>query len=180
MNKAKLKDLPSLETVRLLLRPLRMSDAEDIFEYASDPEVTTYTFWYTHNSLDDSKKFISWLTSDHFACWGIVHKESNKVIGTCFFHSFNFQHRRADIAFNLSRKYWGQSYATETAREVILFGFNQWGLNRIQGTCMIKNIASARVMEKVGMTFEGILRKYTYGKGRFHDLKLYSILRDEI
>ena len=102
------------------------------------------------------------------------------TIGTCFFHSFNFQHRRADIAFNLSRKYWGQSYATETAREVILFGFNQWGLNRIQGTCMIKNIASARVMEKVGMTFEGILRKYTYGKGHFHDLKLYSILRDEI
>lgn len=176
----RLKDLPPIETARLWLRGLTLSDAEDIFEYASDPEVTKYTLWYHHNSLGDTKTFVSWLIHDNFACWGIVHKGMDKVIGTAFLHSFSFTNRRAEIAFNIARKYWGQGYATEVAQALILFGFEYWCLNRIQGSCMVENIASARVMEKVGMTFEGILRKHTYAKGQYHDMKLFSILRDEV
>lgn len=162
--------LPSLETRRLLLRRLKMSDVEDIFEYASDPEVTKYTLWNTHNSIEDSRKFIFWLTKN-FACWAIEHKEDGKVIGTCFLHSFNLQAGQAEIAFNLSRKYWRQGYTTEAARKAILFGFRKWELNRIEGTCMIGNIASARVLEKVGMVFEGRTER------RGHNMKLYAILR---
>ena len=166
-------NLPPIETERLLLRTLRMSDVEDIFEYASDPEVTKHTLWHTHNSRTDSRRFISWL-KDNFACWGLVHKADQKIIGTCFLHSFNCQERQAEIAFNLSRKYWGQGYTTEAAREVISLGFKKWRLKRIEGTCMIPNIASARVFEKIGMTYEGRIRKYD------HDMKLYAILRHEV
>ena len=173
-------DLDVIETKRLLLRPLKMSDVEDIFECNSDPEVTKYMSWETHNSIEESKAFLSRTISEGSACWGIVHKASNKVVGVCFLHSLDLQHRRTEVAFYLSRKYWGQGYATETAREVILFCFKNWELNRIGATCRIENIASARVLEKVGMTFEGILRKYTYFDNGFHDLKVYSILRDEI
>ena len=173
-------DLPSIETERLLVRTLKMDDAEDLFEWVSDPEVTKYLFWYAHRSIADSRDFISWVTTDNFACWGVVLTENKKVIGNCFLHNFNFEHRRAEIAFNIARKYWGRGYGTEVAQAVLRFGFEHWRLNRIEGTCMVENVASAHVMEKAGMTFEGILRKYAYAKRKFHDMKLYSILRDEI
>ena len=172
-------DLPAIETERLLLRTLEMADAEDIFEWVSDPQVTAFLFWRAHQSIEDSRDFISWVTTDDFACWGVVLTENNKVIGNCFLHNVNFEHKRAEIAFNIARKYWGTGYATETVQAIIQFGFGYWQLNRIEGTCMVENRASARVMEKAGMTLEGVLRKYVYVKGQFHDMKLYSILRSE-
>ena len=172
-------DLPVIETERLLLRRLEMGDAADIFEWVSDPQVTAYLFWRTHQSIADSRDFIAWVTTDDFACWGVVLTESGKVIGNCFLHNVSFEHKRAEIAFNIGRKYWGMGYATEAAQAIIQFGFEGWQLNRIEGTCMVENRASARVMEKVGMTCEGVLRKYVYVKGQFHDMKLYSILEEE-
>ena len=174
------KNLPILETERLLLRSSELSDAADMFEFISDPEVTKYTFWRAHHSVADSEDLLAWLTTENFASWSIVHKADNKVIGMCFLHSFNFHHRRAETAFNLSRSYWRKGYATEAVREMIRYAFKRWGLNRIEGTCMLDNIASARVMEKLGMKFEGVLRQHSYAKNRFHDLKLYSILRNEV
>ncbi len=170
------RDLPAIETERLLLRTLEMEDAEDIFEWVSDPHVTTYLFWRAHQSIEDSRDFISWVTTDNLACWGVGLTENSKIIGNCFLHNVNFEHKRAEIAFNIARKYWGRGYATETAQAIIRFGFEYWRLNRIEGTCMVENSASARVMEKTGMTLEGVLRQYVYVKGRSHDMKLYSIL----
>ena len=157
-----------------------MSDAGDLFECLSDTEVSRYTFWDTHDSIEYTREFLSRLIDDNAACWGIVQRGDEKFIGTCLLHSFEAQHRRAEIAFNITRQYWGHGYATEVAREVITFSFRNWELNRIGGTCMAENLASARVLEKVGMAFEGILRKYAYTKGAFRDLRLYSILEDEI
>ena len=176
----RLKNLPVLETERLFLRSSKLSDAADTFEFISDPEVTKYTFWRVHHSIADSEELLAWLLSENFASWSIVHKTDKKVIGVCFLHSFNFHHRRAEMAFNLSRRYWRQGYATEAVYEMIRFAFKRWGLNRIEGSCMLDNIASARLMEKLGMKYEGILRQHSYAKDRFHDLKLYSILRNEV
>lgn len=176
----RLKNLPVLETERLFLRSSELSDAADTFEFISDPEVTKYTFWRVHHSIADSEELLAWLMTENFASWSIVHKVDKKVIGVCFLHSFNFHHRRAEMAFNLSRRYWRQGYATEAVHEMIRFAFKRWGLNRIEGSCMLDNIASARLMEKLGMKYEGILRQHSYAKDRFHDLKLYSILRNEV
>ena len=174
------KNLPLIQTKRLILRCTKLSDAKDTFEFASDPQVTQYNFWHTHHSLRDSQELLSWLTDEDFACWSILRNICQKVIGICFLHSFNLQHRRAEIAFNLSRRHWGQGYATESVSAIIRFAFEKWNLNRIEGTCMLDNMASARVMEKVDMKFEGILRQHSLAKNKFHDLKLYSILRNEI
>ena len=173
-------DLPVIETRRLVLRPLKMSDAEDVFEYASDPEVSKYTFWETHHSIADTQAFLSRVIREESAHWGIGLKENNKVIGTCYLHSFDLKHRRIEIGYGISRKCWGQGYMTEAVREVILSSFEQWDLNRIGAVCIVEHTASARVLEKVGMTFEGIVRQYAYTLSRFWDLKVYSILRDEI
>jgi len=171
--------VPRLHTPRLVLRPLAPHDADDIFAYAADPEVAQYTLWRAQTSLEESRQFIAWLTRGSMACWALVQPDTNRVIGASFLHSYHVQHQRAEIAFNLARALWGQGYATEAARAVIGAGFTHYGLNRIAGTCMLGNTASARVMQKVGMRFEGILRQYVYAKDAFHDMQLYAILRTD-
>src|SRR2546421_4577020 len=164
--------VPRLQTPRLVLRALDPGDADDIFAYAADPEVARYTLWRAHASIEESRQFIVWLTSGSVACWALVYPDTSRVIGTSVLRSYQAQHQRAEIAFNLAKALWGQGYATEAARAVIRAGFMHYGLNRIEGTCMLGNVASARVMEKVGMRFEGILRQYVYVKDAFHDMKL--------
>jgi len=177
-------NFPTLETERLILRKLRLEDAKDIFEYASDPETTKYVTWETHKSIEDSINFIKSSLANYnkkeVIDWGIVYKENNKLIGTCgYFLRALEQHSRAEIGYVIGKKYWGRGIATEAVKEVIRFGFEKMNLNRIQAMCIPDNIGSYRVMEKVGMKYEGVIREYMYIKGKFQDLKLYSILRRE-
>jgi len=175
-------NFPTLETERLILRKLRLEDAKDVFEYASDPEVAKYVTWETHKSIEDSINLIKF-THERYEkkegiIWGIVYKENNKVIGTCDILPVT-KHFRSEIAYALARNYWGKGLMTEAVKEVIRFGFERMNLNRIQAMCIPENIGSYRVMEKVGMKYEGLIREYLYIKGKFQDLKLYSILRIE-
>ena len=107
MNLDTITEIPSLQTSRLLLRKVNNDDAFDIFEFTSDPELTKYTFWNTHRSFEDIHKFISYLTSSDIVSWAIVLNESKKVIGYCFFHSLDLEQKKAEIAFGISRKFWG-------------------------------------------------------------------------
>lgn len=178
-----LAHLPSIETERLLLRKITLNDASDMFEYASNPEVSQYTMWSTHTSIEDTKYFLQSLTKMYkrreLVDWGIVHKAEKKFIGTCGFVEWSMTHSRAEIGYALSRRYWGEGYMSEAVNAVIEFGFREMSLNRIMGRCEVHNIASARVMEKVGMQMEGILRQHLFVKDRYWDLKIYSILREE-
>ena len=79
----------------------------------------------------------------------------------------------------LSREYWGRGLMPEALRAMIAFGFERMGLNRIEARCIAENAASARVMEKVGMTYEGTLRQREFIKGAYRDMKLYAILKSE-
>ncbi len=178
-----LANLPTIETERLLLRKITLNDASDMFEYASNPEVSEYTMWSTHVSIEDTKYFLKSLTKMYkrkeLVDWGIVHKAEKKFIGTCGFVEWSMTHNRAEIGYALSARYWGEGYMSEAVNAIIEFGFREMLLNRIVGRCKVDNIASARVMEKVGMQLEGILRQQLFVKGRYWDLKIYSLLREE-
>ncbi|MEG4196942.1 GNAT family protein [Microcoleus sp. Pol12A5] len=178
-----LAHLPTIETERLLLRKITLNDASDMFEYACNPEVSKYTMWSTHTSIEDTKYFLKSITKMYkrreLVDWGIVHKADKKFIGTCGFVEWSMTHSRAEIGYALSRNYWGEGYMSEAVNAVIEFGFREMLLNRILARCEVSNIASARVMEKVGMQLEGILRQHIFVKDRYWDLKLYSILREE-
>jgi len=163
-----------------VLRALVPEDADDIFAYAADPDMAQYTLWSACTTLEDSQQFIAWIIGGSLACWAIVQPATGRVIGTSFLHSHHARHHRAEIAFNLAQAAWGQGYTTEAAQAVIRAGFTHYDLNRIEGTCMLGNVASARVMEKVGMRCEGILRHYVFAKNAFHDMKLYAILREDM
>ena len=176
-------NLPQLETERLILRKMTLDDAKNMFEYAADPEVTKYTLWDNHKSIEDSLGFLKMVIQKYenkeVSEWGVVYKENNKFIGTCGYGWWRPVHNRAEIGYAISRKYWGKGLTTEAVKEVIKFGFEKMQLNRIEGTCFVGNIASQRVLEKVGMTFEGIIREQLLGKGKYRDLRMYSILRKE-
>jgi len=111
--------------------------------------------------------------------WAIVEKASGRVIGTIRMGEYRAQHGRASVGYALARPYWNRGLTTEALRAVLRFGFDVVGLNRIFAVCYPENPASARVMEKVGMTYEGTLRDAAFEKGRYRSLKVYAILRRE-
>ena len=179
-----LKDLPTLETERLILRKMTLEDVEAIFAYASDPEVSRYTLWETHRSIEDSRAFLEFEVSKRESGgepdWGIVYKGDHRFVGTCGIISWEPHHARAEIGYALSREYWGRNLMFEAARAIIRFGFERMSVNRIEARCIAENAASVRVMEKAGMTHEGTLRQRELIKGAYRDIEVYAILREEL
>jgi [ribosomal protein S5]-alanine N-acetyltransferase len=177
------RDLPTLETPRLILRKLRLSDAQDVFAYASDPEVTRFVAWEPHRTVEDSLRFlgevIQQYEDDAVSVWGITLKSTRQVIGNCGFVNWYFMDSRAEIGYAMGRPHWGQGLMTEAVRELVKFGFETMLLNRLEARCEPANVGSERVMQKVGMTYEGTLREHMFIKGSYRDLKLYSLLRAE-
>jgi [ribosomal protein S5]-alanine N-acetyltransferase len=178
-------DLPDLETERLRLRRLRPEDASDMFVYASKAHVSRYITWEAHKSEDDSLEFINRIIkldynnpqTGHWT-WGLELRATGRLIGT-FVVFGEIQHRCMEIGYVIDDLYWGQGLVPEAASAVIRLGFEQLGLNRIQASHIIGNDASGRVLEKVGMTYEGTLREVFLIKGAFWTMKMYSILRRE-
>lgn len=175
------RNLPQLETERLILRKISLEDIDDIHIYASNPEVSKYVFWEAHETRAATEEYVKRILSLYkegkIAPWGIHHKEDNKLIGTVDFVSWQPQHKTAEIGYALSMDYWGRGIATEAAKELIRFGMNEMGLVRIQAKALVANKGSERVMEKAGMKYEGILRKFIFIKGAHYDVKMYSIIK---
>ena len=176
-------DLPALETDRLLLRKITIEDLEGMYSYASNQVVAKYVTWNAHQFISDTKEFVEFVLSQYenrkIAPWGIEYKETGNFIGTIDFVSWLPHHNTAEIGYVIHPHYWGRGITTEAAKRVISFGFEKMDLVRIQARCLIENIGSARVMEKSGMTFEGILRKAIFIKEQHQDLKMYSIIKEE-
>ena len=178
-----LENPPIIHTERLTIRPLTMADDEAIYEYGSDPEVTRNVIFSTHQSIEDSRSFIT-LVLDEYAnkkpsALGIELKSDKTMIGTIGYLNWSDDHKRIEIGYAINRKYWNQGYVSEATKGSIDYLFQNSDLIRIEARCKVQNIASSRVMEKAGMKFEGILRKQMFFKGEHHDMKMYSILRDE-
>ena len=177
------KDLPELNTQRLLLRRVRLGDAADMFEYASDPEVTRELTWQTHRTIEDSKAFLDFTMGKYgrgeVSDWGIVLKETNKFIGMCGFVWWRPEHAKAEVGYVLSRKYWGRGLMSEALAAMIDFAFDRMRLNRLELACVDTNIGSERVMQKNGLKYEGLSREAVFEKGRFKNHKRYSLLRSD-
>jgi len=177
------KNLPQIETEHLVLRQFNHNDVNDIFEYASDPDITKFVVWYPHTSKFESLEFIN-NTIDAYlknkpAPWAIVWKKNNKVIGSIGFNNLDTENERAEVGFAISKKYWGKGITLEALKTIMNYGFSKLGLHRIEAHCIIANKASARVLEKAGMKNEGIFRDFTKLKGKFISAKFYAILKSE-
>ena len=175
--------LPDLETEDLILRKPRIRDAKDIYSYASDPEVARYVLWEPHRSVSETASFIRDLRARIRAgcpsSWAVVLRETGTVIGTVGFVWYSAENNAAELGYSFSREYWNHGYATQALRAVIDAVFSSLPLNRLEAQHDVRNPASGRVMQKCGLTQEGILRGRILNKGEYVDTALYSILRSD-
>ena len=175
--------LPELTTERLTLRKMLVADASDMYEYAARPEVTKYLTWQPHPDRDYTREYLQYLGTRYaagmFYDWAIVYEPDCKMVGTCGFNSFNCTSDSAEVGYVLNPDYWGKGIAPEALTRVLEFGFDDLGLHRIEAKFIEDNDRSRRVMEKVGMRFEGVLREAMYVKGNYVNIGICSILESE-
>ena len=185
MDIDKLINIPVVDCGGFTLRAIKFEDADDMFEYASDDEVTAKLSWPSHKNVDETKRIIV----NHFLsrpmvgipiAYAVVLNENNKMIGTCDFWHIDFRNGYGEIGYVINKNYWGRGITTIALKELIKFGFEYLGLERVQIAHATDNPASQRVIEKCDFRLEGRLRNVELRKtGKFTDHKIYSILKDE-
>lgn len=175
--------MPQLETERLILRPMRPSDAADMFAYAKDPEVTRFLLWSPHPNQSYTRSYLEYVAARYRtgACydWAVVCREDGHMIGTCGFVSVDCVHHASEIGYVINPAYRGRGFAAEAVTRVLQFGFEVLSLHRTEARYIIGNNASRRVMEKVGMTFEGVRRESMFIKGSYRDIGVCAVLARE-
>ena len=178
-------NIPELDTARLILREIVESDYLDMYEYSCLESVTRYLLWYPHSDPEYTRRYIGRLREEYragkFYDWGISVNENgrNKLIGTCGFTEIDCHDKKAEIGYVLNPRYWGMGIAPEAASRVVMFGFENLGLNRIEARYMSENERSRRVMEKIGMKYEGTYRQAMLVKSEYRDIGICSILESE-
>ncbi|MBE6627633.1 MAG: GNAT family N-acetyltransferase [Ruminococcaceae bacterium] len=175
--------LPELKTPRLTMRKMLVADTADMYDYACRQDVTKYLTWNPHPDRAYTKEYLQYLGSRYavgmFYDWAIIYDHDSKMVGTCGFTSFNCTSDSAEVGYVLNPDYWGKGIAVEALTGVLRFGFEELKLHRIEAKFIEENKRSLRVMEKVGMTFEGVLREGMLVKGKYVNVGVCSILRSE-
>ncbi|MGI5884328.1 MAG: GNAT family N-acetyltransferase [Candidatus Spyradocola sp.] len=169
-----------METPRLRIRKLGIGDAEDVFAFSRNPEVSRYVLWDTHRSIADSRSMVrsalrAYRTGEA-ASLAIELRETRRVIGTIGFVWIDDEHNCGEIGYSLAQEYWGQGLMTEALRAMLRFAFTTLHLNRVEAMYDVRNRASGRVMEKCGLRREGLLREKLYNKGEYVDVEIWAIL----
>lgn len=175
--------IPRLQTPRLILRAMHTRDAADMYDYAKTEQATRYLSWRPHSNLSMTKSYLATVKSRYrkgtLFDWAIEERATGRMIGTCGFVGFDTQNQSAEIGYVLHPAFWGQGLMPEAVGAVLTFAFEVLGLNRITAQYMVANAQSRRVMEKVGMSFEGIQRQSLLRDGIFEDLGKCAILRSD-
>lgn len=178
---------PVLTGPRLWLRPLDESDADALFAGAGNPNVTRFTLWEHHKSRDESLAFLRHYVPEHYRerepdPLGIVLRESGidgPVVGCVGCHWASEKNRAMEFGYWIGEPHWGRGLVAEAARLLVDYAFDSFPVERVQAHCFAENTGSARVLEKLGLRFEGTHRAALHHRGRFWDLKMYAVLRAE-
>ena len=171
----------TIETERLILRRFDISDAQNMFDnYCGKDKVTEYLTWTAHRSIDDTKNYLLCFVlpeydKENTYRWAIVWKENIQVIGCIDVCGSSERSRRAELGWVIGDDYWGKGIMPEAAEAVLKYLFSV-GYERIQAVHHTANMKSGRVMQKIGMQYEGILKKYVAdNKNILVDCCMYAI-----
>jgi RimJ/RimL family protein N-acetyltransferase len=174
---------PSLETDRLRLRPFTQEDAETVQRLVNDLEIVATTralhFPYPEGAASRwiSQQPLVWLEG-RAAIFAISLKSSGLVIGATGLE-IDAADERAELGYWMDPAFWNRGYTTEAAIALVDFAFRQLGLNRVSAEHMVHNPASGRVLEKAGLRPEGLLRQHAKKWGRFHDVAVFGLVRED-
>jgi RimJ/RimL family protein N-acetyltransferase len=175
---------PILETERLLLRPLTPDDAATVARLAGSREIAHTTISIPHPySEDQARGWIAAHTGQSATgkeiVFGVVTREDAQLIGAVGLREIDTEHSQAELGFWIAVQAWGKGYATEATRQVIRYAFEELKPNRVYAHHMVRNPASGKVLEKLGMKREGLLRQRVRKWGVFEDVVLMAILHDD-
>ena len=177
------KEPPELCSSRLIYKKIVPENVGEMDEYSKLEEVTRYLLWTPHASITQTQHYVKLLQKKYangsFWDFGLTFREDGKFIGTCGITSFDEMTNSIEIGYVLSPEYWGMGLATEAAKTVMTYCFENFGVDRISAKFMEGNDASMRVMIKLGMTLEGIYKRSMYVKGDYKTIHVYEITREK-
>jgi len=178
-----MKQQPTLHTQRLTLRPFTLTDAPLVQQLAGAREIAAMTLSIPHPyEVEIAEEWIKThpATFDEGISvnFAIVLRESGVLCGSTGL-GIDAENANAELGYWIGLPYWGKGYGTEAAQAVVKYGFEVIGLHRIQASHFSHNPASARVMQKIGMSYEGCRRQHILKWGKFEDLELYGILQSD-
>ena len=173
------------QTVRLQLRPFQDDDLEPFLAYRSDPLVERYQGWEAPYPREKAFAFVEAMKNKQLGRQGdwyqimVTLKPNRQVIGDVAFRILAEDILQAEIAFTFVRSFWGQGYATEAAGRLLDYLFGELHLHRVRAICDVENLASAHVLERLGMRREGEFLENIWFKGKWGSEFLYAILDRE-
>lgn len=174
-----------LLTPRLQLVEISEPDLELIHELQSLPEIDQYNTLGIPENFTETKRVMQIYFDDRkndprkMICWSISLKSTQEFIGLAGMHLSADRFRLAEIYYKLFPKFWGNGYATETAKCLITAGFENFNAHKIEAGVATENLASVRVLEKIGMIQEGLRRKILPIRGEWKDNYHYAIVEDD-
>lgn len=174
-----MNDLPTLETARLQLRTYSEADIPELVPLIGAREVAATTGRIPHPYTEqDARDFLALIRDDNEFRFAVFLRDGGQMCGGVGLRPAS-QHQHAELGYWIGVPYWGNGYATEAARELLRYGFENLKFHRIYASHFKNNLASARVLKKLGMSYEGRQRGHVRKWDQFIDLELYGLLRQE-
>jgi ribosomal-protein-alanine N-acetyltransferase len=175
---------PVIELGEVRLRDLMLSDREGYFKMMSDPEGTQYiSDEDVPKSLEDTDDEIKYWGGLFYRkqsiFWAIADSKTDEFMGTIGFNNWNFHNQRAEVSYDLMREHWRKGIMTKVLRNIMIFGFKNMNLYRVEARTMLDNQASKGLLEKVGFKQEGVQRAYRIIRGHPADITLYGLIKKD-
>ncbi|WP_338447984.1 GNAT family protein [Niallia oryzisoli] len=172
-----------LQLERIKLVQSEREHAPALFKFWSDPMVTRYMNIETFTTVEEAITMIDLLNK--FAAkkqanrYTIITMKNDEIIGSCGFNYFDYDNAKAEVGYDLGKEYWGRGFASEVVMTLLRYGFQELHLNRIEAKVAPKNERSIKLLERLGFSYEGLLRQSEKTKDGFIDVMLYSILKQD-
>jgi ribosomal-protein-alanine N-acetyltransferase len=175
---------PTLTTERLTLRAFGEADAEPLFQHAKNPNVTRFTLWEAHRSVSDTFEFVRDYAVLRYLegmaePYAITINPDPRPVGACGCFWAAAVHHTMELGYWLAEPFWGKGYTVEACRAVLEHVFEEYEPERVQARVIDGNHASARVLAKLGFREEGTLRRSLLRRGKFEDVRMFSLVRGE-
>jgi len=181
LNTSVFAQFPVFTTSRLLLREIRLQDAEQIFEMRANGRVNQFIARTEMQEAQEAEKLVERVKhafdQQQGIGWAGILRDSNNIIGTCGFNSIDYYNLRAEIGGELSVNYWGKNIALEAVGAIVQFGFDTLGLHSIEAKVSPDNRGAIYLLEQLGFVKEAHFKDRIYFAGAFSDLAVYTIIR---
>ncbi|WP_090831988.1 MULTISPECIES: GNAT family N-acetyltransferase [unclassified Bacillus (in: firmicutes)] len=176
---------PTIETERLILRKLDLTDAKSVYDHwLSDERVMDNLIKGAHKSISETNMRVAEIVSNYekqdFCYWGIQLKESGVLIGCIDFYNFDMLTENCNVGYSLGFHWWNKGYGTEALKAIVEFGFKQMNIHKISAAHNTDNPASGVIMAKVGMKQEGTIKHMIRNaKKLYKDCAVYGLLHED-